>query len=130
MYNIIKTVLNSGGYDLTAILKKVDTLWVQGKLTDAEYEELNSLARGGAKPENSIDILRKLEELDRRMVAVEYGRFTSPEDDENYPEYEIGKWYYNGEKVTFEGKNYLCIAPEGTVCVWSPKDYPAYWEVT
>ena len=128
MYNIIKTVLNSGGYDLTAILKKIDTLWVQGKLTNAEYEELNSLARGGAKPENSIDIFHKLEELEKRVIALESGE--SKEETEEYPEYEIGKWYYKGDKVTFEGKNYVCIAPEGTVCVWSPKDYPAYWEVT
>lgn len=128
MYNIIKTVLNSGGYDLTAILKKIDALWAQGKLTDAEYEELNSIARGGAKPENSIDIFRKLEELEKRVIALESGE--SKKETEEYPEYEIGKWYYKGDKVIFEGKNYICIAPEGTVCVWSPKDYPAYWEVT
>lgn len=131
MYNIIKNVLNSGGYDLTAILKKVDTLWVQGKLTDTEYEELNTIARGGAKPENSIDIIRKLEELDKRVIALESGesKEESKEETKDYPEYEIGKWYYKGDKVTFEGKNYVCIAPEGTVCVWSPKDYPTYWEV-
>ena len=43
--------------------------------------------------------------------------------------YVVGKWYYNGDKCSFEGVNYVCIAPEGATCVWSPKDYPAYWEV-
>lgn len=29
--------------------------------------------------------------------------------------------------ITFEGNKYKCIVPEGVTCVWSPKDYPAYW---
>lgn len=126
MYNIVKNVLNNGGYDLTAMLKKIDTLWAKGKLTDTEYEELSTIARGSAKTEYSIDVLAKLEELDKRMLAVENGSVET--ETEEYPEFVVGKWYYNGDKVSFEGKNYVCIAPEGTVCVWSPKDYPAYWE--
>ena len=49
-------------------------------------------------------------------------------DAEEYPEYEVGKWYYAGDKISFNGSNYVCIAPDGAVCVWSPADYPAYWE--
>ena len=128
MYNIVKNVLNNGGYDLTAMLKKIDFLWVQGKLTDTEYEELSTIARGGAKTEYSIDILAKLEELDKRLSVIE-NENVNTETSEEYTEFEAGEWYYNGAKVSFEGKNYVCIAPEGTVCVWSPKDYPAYWEV-
>lgn len=41
----------------------------------------------------------------------------------------IGKWYYNGDKITFEGVKYKCIAPDGVVCMWSPKEYPVYWEL-
>ena len=118
MYNIIKSVLNSGNFELTQILKKIAGLWAQGTLTDAEYEELNTMARCEAK----------LEELDKRISAVENGSKTEDETAEEYPEFVVGKWYYKGDKVSFEGKNYVCIAPEGTVCVWSPKDYPAYWE--
>jgi roadblock/LC7 domain-containing protein len=126
MYAIVKNVLNNGGYDLTAMLKKIDTLWVQGKLTDEEFAELTQRAKDGAKVEYSIDVLAKLEELDKRMLAVENGSVKT--ETEEYPEFVVGKWYYNGDKVSFEGDNYVCIAPEGTVCVWSPKDYPAYWE--
>ena len=127
MYNIVKNVLINGGYDLTEMLKKIDALWLQGKLTDTEYEELNTIARGGAKTEYSIDVIAKLEEFDKRLSAIENGNVNT-ETTEEYPEFVVGKWYYNGDKVSFEGKNYVCIAPEGTVCVWSPKDYPAYWE--
>ena len=36
--------------------------------------------------------------------------------------------YYNGDKVTYNGKHYVCIAPDGTACVWSPDVYPSYWQ--
>lgn len=36
--------------------------------------------------------------------------------------------YYKGNKVTFEGAKYICIAPEGVAVVWDPATYPAYWQ--
>ena len=127
MYEIVKNVLNSGGYDLTAIIKKIDSLWVQGKLTDSEYNELISSARNGAKTEHSVDILTKLEELDKRLKVLENFEAPSDSTEGTVEEYAVGKWYYKGDKVFFEGKAYVCTAPEDTVCVWSPKEYPAYW---
>lgn len=37
--------------------------------------------------------------------------------------------YYKGNKVTFEGAKYICIAPEGVAVVWDPVTYPAYWQL-
>ena len=129
MYSIVKNVLNQGGYDLTAIIKKIDTLWLQGKLTDEQRDELTETARNTADVQYSVDVLAKLEELDKRLTVLEKsGGDTSGEDTAEYPEYVVGKWYYNGDKCSFKGVNYVCIAPEGATCVWSPKDYPAYWE--
>ena len=128
MYKIVKDVIESGNYDLTSISKKISTFWAKDDISDNEYSELMQRARDGAKAENSINILAKLEELDKRLLAVENGSKIEDETAEEYPEFVIGKWYYNGDKVSFEGTNYVCIAPEGQVCVWSPKDYPAYWE--
>ena len=128
MYTIVKSVIENGIYELTDILKKIDTQWVQGNITDAEREELIALARENADMHNSIDILAKLEELDKRITAIEHANILVP-DVEEYPEYEAGKWYYAGDKVTFEGEVYECIAPEGQVCNWSPAEYPAYWKL-
>lgn len=129
MYSIVKNVLNQGGYDLTAIIKKIDTLWLQGKLTDEQHDELTETARNTADVQYSVDVLTKLEELDKRLTVLEKSDGdTSGEDTAEYPEYVVGKWYHNGEKCSFKGVNYVCIAPEGATCVWSPKDYPAYWE--
>ena len=129
MYSIVKNVLNQGGYDLTSIIKKIDTLWLQGKLTDEQRDELTETARNTADVQYSVDVLTKLEELDKRLTVLEKsGGDTSGEDTAEYPEYVVGKWYHNGDKCSFKGVNYVCIAPEGATCVWSPKDYPAYWE--
>lgn len=53
-----------------------------------------------------------------------------PEDE--YPEYiqptGAHDAYHTGDKITFNGKHYICIAPEGVAVVWSPDTYPAYWQ--
>lgn len=34
--------------------------------------------------------------------------------------------YKQGDKVTFQGRHYVCLVND---CVWSPADYPAGWEL-
>lgn len=129
MFNIIKTVIDTNKFDLVDLLNKVDRIWIEGRLTDDERNGLADRAREKAMPEYSIDVLAKLEDMDKRLKVLESQ--SKPESDPEvieYPEYEAGKWYYLGDKVAFEGEHYECIAPEGVVCVWSPKDYPAYWQ--
>lgn len=125
MFEIIKNVISEKRYDLSGILKKIDTVWVQGGISDEEKTELVGMAQDNADISKSIDITAKLEELDWRVSALENGSY---EPSEEYPEYVIGKWYYNGDKITCAGDKYICIAPEGQVCTWSPFEYPAYWE--
>lgn len=120
MYEVIKNVISSKRYNLSDILKKIDTLWVQGDLTDAEKTDLVTMAQGNADVSGSIDVNEKLIELDKRVTALEG-------ISDNIPEYSAGTWYYNGDKVKYEGKTYVCVAPDGVVCTWSPKEYPAYW---
>ena len=43
-------------------------------------------------------------------------------------DYVPGTWNYRGDKVRFEDVLYTCVAPAGVVCVWSPAEYPAYWQ--
>lgn len=125
MFEIIKNVISEKQFELSDILKKINTVWVQGGISDEEKTELVGMARSNADTGGSIDITAKLEELDRRVRALEGG---GSEPSEEYPDYTAGKWYYGGGKVSFEGKNYVCTAPEGQVCTWSPTEYPAYWE--
>lgn len=128
MYNLAKKVIESKNFELSAFLKKIDVLWVQGSVTDSEKEELIALARKHADVQNSMDVFAKLEELDRRVKALEEERVNVEAPSEEVDEYVVGKWYYNGDKVTFEGSVYECIAPMSYPCTWSPSEYPAYWQ--
>lgn len=126
MYDVIKDVINTQRYVLADMLHKIDTLWAQGDLDDVQRTELIALAQGNADMTQEVNVLTKIEELEQRVRALETG---STEPGEAYPDYVAGKWYYNGDKITFEGGKYKCIAPDGVVCVWSPKEYPVYWEL-
>lgn len=114
-------------FDLSQMLAKIDYHHVRGNLTDADREELAALAREKANFSGSVDVLKKLEEIENRLRVLE-GNTASGGDAETAPEYQAGKWYYAGDRVTFDGKVHTCIAPDGVVCVWSPAEYPIYWE--
>lgn len=151
MYEVIKNVIKSKRYELVEMLEKIDTLWMQGThggITDEQRLELIALAQNNAVSENSINILSKLEELDKSFNALikrvealesasqnpdsgetEGGETEGEETVVTYPEYVAGKWYYRSDKVSFEGNDYICVAPEGAVCTWSPSEYPVYWEL-
>lgn len=131
MYNIIKTVLETGKFELTDVIRKIDKVWLEGKITDEERAELVALAQDKANPQYSLDLIAKVEELDKRVKALETQKST-PDDEEVIEEYNpfiVGKWYYGGDKVSFEDNNYECTAPDGVVCTWSPTEYPAYWNL-
>lgn len=131
MQKIIEKVIESKNYELSDMLKKIDTLWVQGKIDDSAKKSLSDKARSNATAGQGIDILAKLEEMDKRIKALEEVKAETEQEEPteiNYPEYVAGKWYYAGDKISFEGKNYNCIAPEGAVCTWNPTEYPPYWE--
>lgn len=126
MYDVIKDVINTRRYVLADMLHKIDTLWAQGDIDDDQRTELIALAQGNADMTQEANVLTKIEEMEQRVRALETG---NTEPGEAYPDYVVGKWYYNGDKITFEGVKYKCIAPDGVVCVWSPKEYPVYWEM-
>ena len=127
MYDVIRDVINSRRYVLADMLHKIDTIWAQGDLDDEQRTELIALAQGNANTAQEVNMLAKLKELEQRVRALEESDGAEP--GEGYPDYVAGKWYYNGDKITFEGGKYQCIAPDGVVCVWSPTEYPAYWEL-
>lgn len=130
MKTIFEEVISRGAFDLKGLLKRIDTFNVEGKLTDEDRDELYVKARNAANVANSVDVIAKLTELEQRVLALENAGADNDTstDETTADEYTVGKWYYNGDKVLFEGTEYVCIAPEGAVCTWSPKEYPAYWD--
>lgn len=137
MYKVFESAL-AGTFDLPAMLQKIDTHHISGNLSDEERERLIVSARDKANPLAGVDTMNKLQDLEARVRALELlhaeGESTENPDGEEVVEEIIdafvdGKWYYAGDKVTYNNKTYICIAPEDQVCVWNPDTYPAYWQI-
>lgn len=140
MYEVFKNVILGGDYDLTALKQRINTAWAGSKISDAEREELNRLAEQGAKPENSYasadrlveQALKRIADLEERVAALEGG--SSDGEPVEYPDWRqptgAHDAYHNGDKMTYtDGKQYVCIAPEGVAVVWAPDVMPSYWQV-
>ena len=127
MKSVFENVINGGSYKLEAILHNIKAYHVSGDLTDEEKDELIEKARLGANVRNDIDLFTKVVELELRVKALEEGKTNESNPDE-YKPYDKHKWYYRGDKCSENGESYICIAPEGEVCTWSPSGYPPYWE--
>lgn len=134
MYEVIKKVINNKTYALTDMLVKIDTSWIKGYITEEQKDELIELARENADPTVELNVIQKLKDLDERVTTLENASEVEDPDtpdppivSDDYPEYVVGKWYYKDDKITFNQKKYICIAPTGVVCTWSPAEYPSYW---
>lgn len=72
MYNIIKSVINAGGYKLADIQYKAKKLYLMGDITENQLDELMILASGGANPAaERPDVLDMLHTLSDRITALE-----------------------------------------------------------
>lgn len=137
MYEIILSVINTGIFELSDILVKIDTLWLKGDVDDDQRTQLIDAARKKADPSSSYAPLQEqvgkladdLAALVARVTALEGGE-AEPVDE--YPAYVqptgAHDAYHKGDKVTFNGKRYTCVAPDGVAVVWDPDTYPDYWQ--
>lgn len=152
MYDIIKNVILNENFDLKWIILNIKKNCARGDITDDQEEELIVLAQRYAKPENSYaplqnqidDLYKKIQainddiaKLSDRVLSIEKGEpqeLVEPEPpvEDEYPEYVqptgAHDAYHRGDKITFNGKKYECIAPDGVAVVWDPVTYPAYWQ--
>lgn len=133
MYEIIKSVINSRDFELSDMLKKINTMWVKGKITEIQMNELIELARKNADPNMSVDISGRIDDLEARVRKLEEAGSVQPDPgpggDPEYPNFQPNHVYVKGDKVTFNGKKYVCILNEYTdKTTWSPGDYPDYWQ--
>lgn len=141
MYDEVMKVIGAGGYDLADLLRRIDVLYVGGRLTDEEREALVGEARERADPtaayapvEQRVEALEAWRtEVERRLSAVEAGgdEPEEPEPEDEYPAYVqptgAHDAYYAGDRCSWRGGRYTCVAPDGVACVWDPGTYPAYW---
>ena len=129
MKTIFENVIKKGGYDLTALLAKVDSYHIEGKLTDEERNELYALAR--TSPEAQYDIKAEIEQLWAAVKALQGGGDSYEGETESEV---VAEWkqptgvqdsYMTGAKVLYNGRVYKSLIDYN---VWSPDVYPAGWE--
>ena len=144
MYEVFKSVITSGNYELSDMLTKIDTIWIQGRITDEQMTELINLARQNADPEQSyaplenqvnalfnnvLELSSKVIDLESRVTTLEGGEPEPEPEPEEYPEYVqptgAHDAYNTGDKITYNGKKYVC---KMNGCVWTPDAYPAGWQ--
>ena len=143
-YEDLRAQISSGDFKLQAMLDKLTSLYVKDMLTEDEYDVLMQLARDNANPdveiEENTDIIKqlmqcvteseqKLKDLEARIAKLEDPEVEPEEPVVTYEPYDPHKWYYKDMTCSFDGHNYICIAPEGVVCTWSPTGYPSYWKL-
>lgn len=143
-YEDLRAQISSGDFKLQAMLDKLTRLYIEDMLTEEEYDNLMQLARDNANPDKDIeqntDVVKQLmakvtaleqtvTDMDARIKKLEEPDSEPEEPVVTYEPYDPHKWYYKDMTCSFENKNYICIAPDGVVCVWSPKDYPTYWKL-
>lgn len=137
MKSVFAKVIQRGSYDLNGLLKRIDEYHVSGKLSDTDREELIAAARGEAVPE--LDVVAEIQRLwaaihDLEAHAAEIGgEIEGGVDEADVPEYAqptgAHDAYYYGSIARYKDQLYMCIAPEGVACVWSPDVMPDYWQV-
>ncbi len=136
MYEVIKNAINNTDFELKATIEKIDTLWIENKITEEQRNELIELAREKANPENSYAPLQEqidsiYTEIDRikNRIDILEGKEEPTEPKEEYLDYVQPTGAHNaynvGDKVTYNGKKYVCKI---NGCVWAPDVYPAGWE--
>lgn len=142
-YEDLRAQISSGDFKLQAMLDKLTRLYIEDMLTEEEYDDLMQFARDNANPDKDVEqntdlvkeLMSKVTAIEQTVTAMDVrvkkleGHDSEPvEPVETYEEYDPNKWYYKGMTCSFKNKKYVCIAPEGVVCTWSPKDYPTYWK--
>jgi hypothetical protein len=94
-YASIRTLIGFGGYTLESMEDRIERLWVEGKLTTEQRDELRTLAAESAKDADQVDVVARLAELERRVYDLEH-----PTD--IYPVWTQGYITKKGEIVRFD----------------------------
>lgn len=142
MINIIKSVIMAGGYKLHEVQRKIKKLYAMGDITEAEMDELLSLAADGvstdAERPEVLEMVKalsaKINELTERVSALEGGG-EQPGAEDEIPDWKpwdyISDDYQYGSTVRhkgdvydsfYEGQNVWEPGTQGTEKLWVKRE--------
>lgn len=144
MHDVIKIVIDAGGYSLPDVLGKIEREWVLGHLDDAQRDRLIEAARANAEPEGSMAPLlarmaavelaakaaqESIEAVDARLKTLEGQEPPEPPAADEWPEFVrptgAHDAYAKGAKATYAGRRHVSLI-DGNV--WPPDEYPQGWQ--
>ena len=96
MKEFLESVIRTGNYVLSEMEERIEKMYMLGKLTTAELEELLALAAENARDSMQIDVTAKLKELEDRIYALEHP--AAPD----FPVWVAGYVTKKGETVQFD----------------------------
>lgn len=144
--------IDRGNYDLNALVERIKNFEIRGDIDSDQSNTLLELAREKAKEQDKYgDFQTQIDSMATAIAAInlrldlieqkfdalceETGieiDISVPASSDNIAEFVqptgAHDAYYTGDKVTFNGRKWVCTAPEGYACTYSPSAYPAYWE--
>ena len=104
-YSALKTTIQRGEYALEDMEDRINTCWLDTRITTEQRDELLTLAAECAKDEWQVDVLAKLGEHDARIYALEHPVDIYPVWEQGMvtPQHGIVRW-----DVTGDGAYDLC----------------------
>ena len=141
MFETLQTLINAGDYDLIDLSERIKTLYAMGELTEEEMEQLLDSAAANANQDAMLpDMSERVGALETRMAAVEerVGKLETGGVEPSEPEEPADEWpewvrptskdtqYRKGDKVTFNGRHYLCVKNNVSS---SPDEDPKRWQL-
>lgn len=127
----LQTFIETGVFNFDDISYKLDKLYIESKITEADRDELLALAASHASDAQQINVVEKLKELENRIFALE----NPTEEEVTYPVWVSGYTTNKGETVQFDydkdgvldllrydgGRSYTTLSP-GKIDGWHVVD--------
>ena len=123
MFATFQTIINAGGYDLADLTERIKTMYAMGELSEDEMTQLLDSAAANANQDAMLpDVSERVGALETRIAAVEerVGKLEAGGVEPGEPEEPADEWpewvrptskdtqYRKGDKVTFNGRHYIC----------------------
>lgn len=125
IYDILKGVIESGEYRLSDMTGRIDTVWAEGKLTDAQRTEMHALTQSRLTTDSEAPALAaqvatltaRMADMEARLTALEGGG-----EEEEWPAWEpwdgVSDRYKQGAQVAHNGYHWRSIFAGQNV--WEP----------